>query len=65
MYTIKYTKLFVNGILEGMTYDSELSYPSLEQATEVVGRMGSDKVVKAIGGSDYVCLCAQIVTKGE
>lgn len=61
MYTIKYTKLFVTGILEGMTYDDRLSYPTLELAAQAVGRMRSDRVIKAIGGDDYVCLCAQIV----
>lgn len=63
MFKVKYTKLFVNGTLEGMTFDDEISCPTLESAAKIVGNMSSDRVVEAIGGSDYVCLCSRIVVE--
>lgn len=61
-YIVKWTKEFVSGNLEGITYDTELEFNSLDSATRYMGFLHEhrDKPVIAFGGSHYLCHMARI-----
>ena len=61
-YIVKWTKEFVSGTLEGITYDTELEFDSLDRATQYVAHLHDHKAepVQAFGGSHYLCHMARI-----
>lgn len=52
LYTIRYQKVFVGGILDGLTYE-ETSTASLESCNVVLGWYANQTIVKGYGGQDY------------
>lgn len=64
-YIVKWTKEFVSGTLDGITYDTELEFDSLDSATRYVTFLHEHKTdpVLAFGGSHYLCHLARIETK--
>lgn len=63
-YIVKFSKYIVKGPLKGMMIDTQLSFATLEAATDYVGHCikHCKKPVKAIGGGDYTCHMSRIET---
>ena len=61
-YVVKFSKFIVKGTLKGMMIDTQLSFATLEAATDYVGHCIAhvEKPVKAIGNGDYTCHMARI-----
>lgn len=64
LYTVKFSKWFVNGNLSGIMFDSLLTFPSLELACDYVNfcHAHRDKPVKSLDSSDYTMHMARIET---
>jgi len=62
MYKVKFLKYFVNGNLKGLSYDSSLTFFSLESTCRYVSFLHNHiiKPIKAIDSSDYTCHNARI-----
>ena len=57
MFKVKFMKYFTKGIGKGTTFDSVVSFATLDAATEYMGFLiaHSETPVNAIGGGDYTC----------
>ncbi|MEM4379075.1 MAG: hypothetical protein QXL01_00110 [Thermoplasmatales archaeon] len=63
MHVVKYTKHFIDGCLEGMTYDTETKYPTLESATKAIGNLQRPNAIFGGGwfGPRFKVICSKIV----
>ena len=61
-YAVLFTKYFVNGNLQGLTYPTTVHFPTLDAASEYVAflHQHQEKPVKAIDSSHYTCHVARI-----
>ena len=57
MFKVKFMKYFTHGIGKGTTFDSVVSFATLDAATEYMGFLLShtEIPVDAIGGGHYTC----------
>ena len=57
MFKVKFMKYFTHGIGKGTTYDTVLTFATLEAATEYMDFLLShtEKHVMAIGSGHYTC----------
>lgn len=64
-YIVKFSKWFVSGPLNGLMYDSQLTFGDLDSATRYVAFLHGhvEKPVKSLSVSDYTCHLARIETK--
>lgn len=53
-YRVKYTKVFIEGMLKGLSVECSLGFPTLDSATRFVG---------ALGGPDRIH--EELLTKGQ
>ena len=62
MYTVKFTKIFVSGNLKGLSFDSSVSFASLDAASEYVAFLHNHVTVpvKSLDSADYTCHVVRI-----
>lgn len=64
MYVVKFIKSFTKGPLKGLNVDVQVSFPTLDSATQYMNHCirHITTPVKSIGGADYTCHLARIET---
>jgi len=63
-YRVKWLKIFTKGHLEGLSYDSSLTFATLEAATDYMAFLmdHTEKPVKSLGGCDYTAHVIRLET---
>lgn len=61
-FTVKFTKEFVSGNLNGLMYYTSIEFPSLDAACEYINFLHAHKTVPVISldSNDYICHLARI-----